>query len=582
MKLPDIVQQPVGEFASGNIRQPNHQAVGKAGQRVIESLAQVGVAIANEKLVGDVDESTGAAALELSELRAELVNNNTLDADFVGDDVLAELQIAVSDGVGGRREITKPKIFTHEVAEELWAKRSKEIVDSYAANITNRKAKEKFVGEMYERYVAPGASAVMGANIVRSRAFGQARAERAIEEVLASNAPTETRESNAREIIARQVLLGADPIWAENKLNDLGPMVDQIDVQNQIMGARTADQIDQIEEDMWAEGSRMSPQQQRTMSGIMDQRRRDFKIDYQERQTATADEMFVKYAGGELTVPEVAAAVGTDQITREAGFTFLNGLTRGSTVKASDPFMLSRMRGEISRLQYVGNNMRMTDKAKLLRLMITRGSMGLTPQGMPTGQSATISGEDVFRLNKDIDTALSAALKNDEYDGALKAVYAWTNVMLDFSGQITTAFDGDQATVEAAIAFKLALDNYMDSYGVDAKPSEFFEANKDAYDLNKFIRGADAAFMTAVPQSGQFMTIDSVTNRPSEFNTVQQQNFILWLSDANLPTPEHNAAITLFDQYYRNKGIAPNNGALMLEPDDPLYRQFQSMIPDNE
>jgi len=582
VKLPDIVQQPVGEFASGNIAQPNYQRRGGAAGGLIDAASDVGVALYNEKLVGDVDEATGQAALELSELRAELVNSNTLDADFVGDDILADIQIQVSDGKGGRKEISKPKIFTHEVAEELWAKRSQEIVGNYASQIKNKKAREKFVEEIMTRYVVPGSSAVMGANILRSKAFGQARAERAVEEVLASNAPTDIRETNAREIIARQVLLGADSVWAENQLNNLGPAVDQIDVQNKIMGAQSADQIDQIEETMWSEGSRMTPEQQRTMSNIMDQRRRDFRIEEQTRQTDNADEMFVQYSQGDLTIPQVSAAVGSNQITREAGWTFLNGLSKGNTTRATDPFMLSRMRGEISKLKYVGNNMRMTDKAKLLKLMITRGSMGLNPNGTPSGQPATISGEDVFKLNKDIDSAVNATLESDEYDNALQSVYSWTRVSLGFGGQFTTMLDGNQATVDAAIEFKRALDNYMDAYGADAKPSEFFEANKDSYSMNLFDDGINGAFYNAVPQMKPFATMDPTGYLIAEFNVVQQENFILWLSGANLPVDEHNSIITLFDQYYRGKGIAPDNGALMLEPDDPLYRQFQQMIPDNE
>jgi len=583
MKLPSLKQQPVGEFASGNIPQPNKAAKYDAIGEVIGAIGKTYIAYETSKTVSQIDEATGSAANELSELRAKLENSNTLPADEVPDDVITELEVSVTDGVGGRREISKPFVFTHDIADEVWEKGSKEIVDHYASTIKNEKARAKFIGEMTERYIAPGTGAIIKANILRAKAFGQAQAERTVENIASSNAPTEVRETQMRETIARQVLLGADPVWAEIQLSAIGPKVDQIDVQNKILSATTTDQIDQIEETMWVADNRMSAEQLRTLSTQMDKRRADFKEARTERQRETAEQLFTAYVSSAIppTELDIANAVASDRINWSQGWTFYNSMQSGSTTKASDPFMLSRMRGEIAKLQFTGNQSRVTDKADLLRLMITRGSMGLNPNGTPTGQPATISGEDVFKLNKDIDTAVNAALENDRYDNALKQVYAWTRVKVDISGQLTTAFQGNQNTVEAAIAFKLALDNYMDSYGADANPSDFFEDNKEAFSLNNFSSGIDGRFLEAVPQVSQFMTLGPA-GKPEEFNQVQQENFILWLSGQSMPVAEYSQIITLFDQYYRGKGIAPDNGALMLEPDDPLYRQFQSMVPDNE
>ena len=91
MKLPDITQRPVGEFAQGNIAQPNYQRVGKAFQGALQAGINAGVEIYNRKLVSDVDEATGQAAKELTELKTILVNENTVDADWVGDSALGEI-----------------------------------------------------------------------------------------------------------------------------------------------------------------------------------------------------------------------------------------------------------------------------------------------------------------------------------------------------------------------------------------------------------------------------------------------------------------------------------------------------------
>jgi hypothetical protein len=582
VKLPDIVQQPVGEFALGNIPQPRPAEVGKKQGAALGAVAGLFVHIANDKKVAEVDEATGEAAREMAELRAILVNSNTVDAEWVGDDALGEIQ--VSSTTNGEREVdTSIKMFTHEIAEEVWEKRSQEIIAHYAGTISSPKAREKFIGEMNERYAAPGTQAVLAANIIRSRAYGQAQAETAVEAVLSSNAPTEVRESNAKEIISRQLLLGADPVWAEKQLSDLGPAIDQIDVHNDVLGAQTADEIDQIEEDMWTSGNRMTPEQMRTMSSQMDARRRDFLAEDRVRQDETADKMFLDYHNPEVDVNEmdVANAVNTQQITREAGWTFINSMNAGGTTKVSDQFTLSQYRGEIFKLQYTGGegNLRVTDKARLLKLMISRGSMGLTPQGTPTGLPPTISGVDALTLNKEIDAAVKLATENEEYKNAFQNVLLWTRSKLDLEGQIVTAFGGDQNQVEAAVAFKNALDNYMNTYGADAKPSEFFEANKDAYDPRKFSSGVNGAYLKAYPQAKPFMT---QVGAELEFTQAQQENYLLWLSDniEKLGAEKYQQASALFRQYYRGQGIPPNGGALMLEPDDPLYRQFQDAIPN--
>jgi len=586
MKLPDIAQQPVGEFALGNIPQPNYARAGKAAAALLSTAGQLGVQMHNEKLVGDIDTATGEAAQEITELRAKLVNQNTIPLDEVPDGIDAAFEISTPDGRGGREGTESPTVFTHDVAEEMWDQGTAEIIENYASTIGSKKARDKFTEEMLTRYVNPGTLDVVSANVKRSRAFGQARAERAIEGITSSDAPSEIREGQIKEVIARQVLLGADPIWAERQLKMVGPTIDQLDTHNSILAASTVDQIDQIEENMWTDGNRMTPEQMRTMSSQMDARRRDFSAEDKERQDNNADNMFLDYHNPNVPINEmdVAGAVQSQQITREAGWTFINGLQRGSTTKASDQWSLSRYRNEINRLQYTGGegNLRVSDKAKLLKLMITRGSMGLTPQGMPTGVPATVSGVDALTLGKEIDAAVKLATENESYKNAFQNVLMWTRSKLDLEGQIVTAFGGDQNQVEAAVAFKTALDNYMNTYGADAKPTDFFEANKDAYDPRKFTNGINGNYLKSWPSVKPFMT--QITAKELDFTPAQQENFIMWMAD-NVQTlgPEKYAQMTaMFDQYYRGKGIAPDNGALMLEPDDPLYRQFQQMIPDNE
>ncbi len=581
MKLPDIQQQPVGEFALGNIPQPRYQARGEAEAKLFSVLATTAV-----DLLQDADTelsiATAEAAKELAELRAKLQETNTISPDEIPEDIVHEVGFEVLDAKGDRVEVGTPRVFTHKVADEWWSKKSEEIVQHHANKIRNREARAKFIEEMGQRYVAPGSLAIGRASVIKARAHNQATAENAIRDVLASGGPTAERETQAKEIIARQIILGADPVWAERELAALGPRVDQLDTHNRILAADTADQLDIIEEEMWSGENRMTPEQMRTMSSQMDARRRDFTADRKKRQTENADRMFADYIDPNtpFTEMDVANAVKVDDITNEEGWTFINSLRSGSTTKVSSPLTLSQYRGEIQRLQYTGNRSRVTDKARLLKLMITRGSMGLFPNGMPTNQPATISGEDAFKLNKDIDAAVRAAIENDQYDNALREVYKWTQVTVDFEGQLTTAFGGNQHQIDAALAFKRGLDNYMDQFGADAKPVEYFQANQDAFNPNNFSNGINARFYQEIAQASTYMDID-IPNNKYDFNQIQQERFVLWLSGQQsvLGEAEFRRISTLFGQFYRGKGIAPAGGALMLEPDDPLYRQFEATLP---
>lgn len=575
-KIPNLVQQPVGEFALGNIPTPDYMGPSRAFADLLDTIEDV-------ETVGGIDEATGEAAKELSELRAILVNSNTLEADFVGEGYDVEQHMSVSDGKGGRIELPKPVIFTHEVANDIWEKRSEEIVSHYAGQITNADARSKFLKEVNQRYVAPGGAEVMGSNIIRARAYGQARAERAIENIISSNAPSEERESEAKSVIARQALLGADPVWVERRLAELGPAIDQMDVHNSILDATSIDQVDIIEERMWVGGTRMDPAQLRTMSGIMDARRRDFKQADDERQERNSDDMFAEYhSDAGLNTERVDAAVQAQDITQSDGWRFKNAAGGDSATKASDQWTLSRYKGEIARLQFVGGgaaDLRLLDKAKLLKLIIINGSMGLTANGVPTGLPPQISGVDALTLNKEIDLAVKAALDNQEYKDALGSLMLWTRSKYDLEGQVVSRFGGNQNQIEAAIAFKTALDNYMNAFGVDAKPTEFVEKNKDAYDPRHFTNGINARFLEVVPQALPYMTMDK---KEAIFTRDNQQNFALWLGDnaGSLGPEKYEDINQLYKQFYEGWGVPPSDGKLMLEPDDPLYRQFQSMIPD--
>lgn len=583
MKIPAIVQQPVGEFALGNIRQPNYQALGEEIGEFIATAGEITLEVLHDAET-EKSEATAGFAKDISELRAKLEESNSVATEEIPDDVVHPIAHTVLDIKGDRVEIGQARTFTHQVADEWWEIKSEEILQYWADQISNKDDRLEFLEAAGTRYIAPGTLAIGKATLIRRRAYGQAVAENAVRDIASASGPKAEREEEALGIIDRQAELGADPVWVNLQKKALGPLLDQLEIQNQIAGATTVDQIDQIEENMWIDETRMTPEQIRTMSSQMDIRRREFLTEKRLRQEENADQAFKEYVVDHtLTADDVGNAVGNDEMTSAAGWRFLNSMKTGDVARVSDPLMLSHYRREIVLLKFTGNRSRVSDKADLLELIISRASMGENATGVSTGFPAPITGTDAHTLIKELRAERDKVLESDEYDNALKMVYKFSNIAVDLEGQITIALGGNQHQVDAALAFKEGLDNYMDQFGFDAKPIEYFHANKDAFNPNNFANGVNARFFEEVGQVEAFMDIDVGINQYN-FGQTRQDNFILWMDSpagAAMDPAEYNRIKTLFGQFYEGQGLAPEGGRLALEPDDPLYRQFEA-VPVNE
>ncbi|KKN27344.1 hypothetical protein LCGC14_0865690, partial [marine sediment metagenome] len=322
--------------------------------------------------------------------------------------------------------------------------------------------------------------------------------------------------------------------------------------------------------------NRMAPSTRAALSVEADKRRNDLKKVETERQVEVEEDLTVAFIdpSQSLTLNQVANALARDDISREVAMVLNNALTSGSSsAKASNPFTLSRWRGEIAKLPWTGANNRVKEKARFMRRAIQMASMGLNPDGTPTGQPSTISGEDVFRLMKDIDLKVKTALETPEYQDAWEMIRTHTGVTTDILGQLY----GNQGQRDAAILFKQALDNYMDLYGVDAKPVDFFNTNKASFEPDKFTQGVDKKFYDEFPQVRSFM--NDTKGEITDFDEQRQTAFIRWLRNAatggTLDLELANEMAAKFKAYYRGQGIAPGDGELALEPENPLYHQFE-------
>lgn len=570
MKLPGIQVGGVGRYHGERLPRPNYQALGSA----ISGAIQAAAGIMKDKSDTDLSEATGTAAQELSLLRAKLETARAVPTGEIPDEIPHEVNFTVADSNGNVREVGKPFVYAHEVADEWWAVKSQEIVNAHAARITNKEQRAKFIEEMMTRYVAPGSQAIAKASILKARAHNQATAQDAIEQVLASDAPTEDREEQARDIIERQVAQGADPIWASQQLQAIGPRVDQIDVQNELMKAGTADEVNQVIEDMWTGDNRMTAETMRSINAQADKKINEIEQRRAEMHKRNGAELTSQFFENTLTVEQVNGALEGDKITREVAMILYNALNSGAgSSKASNEFILSKWRNEIIKLPYTGNKSTVSGKAEYLKLAIQMEAMGLTPTGQPTGRPPGISGTDAAKLVKEIDGKVKATVEAQGYSDAWGMIKSYTGVQ----DSLTGALVGNQPNIEAATAFKQALMQYMDQFGIDADPIQFFNANKSSFAPANYEDPVNQEFIDFFPQAQNFMT--QAPDGSYTFSKEQQRNFVLWVQSQvqaeAMPREQAEQVAARFAAYYRGQGQPPNNGRLMLEEDHPLYQQFE-------
>lgn len=552
-----------------NLPRPNYQALGSAISGAIQSAA----GLVKKQSDTELSEATGTAAQELSLLRAKLETARAIPTGEIPDEIPHEVNFTVTDSSGNVREVGKPFVYAHEVADEWWATKSQEIINTHAAKITDKEQRAKFVEEMMTRYVAPGSQAIAKASIIKARAHNQATAQDAIEQVLSSDAPTEDREEQARQIIERQVAQGADPVWATQQMQAIGPRVDQIDVQNALMKAESPDQISQVIEDMWAGDNRMTAETMRSLNAQADKMVNNFDKQRAEKHKRNGAELTSQFFENTLTVQDVNTSLERDDITRETAMILYNALNTGGSSGASNEFTLSRWRNEIIKLPYTGNKTTVTGKAEFLKLSIQMEAMGLTPTGQPTGRPPGISGTDAAKLINDIDTKVKKTLEAQGYDDAWGMIKSYTGIQESLTGLLV----GDQPSVEAATAFKQALMQYMDQYGVDADPIAFFNENKKSFSSANYEDPVNQEFIEYFPQAQNFMTANA--DGTYVFSGEQQRNFVIWLQNqvqsGAMERAQAEQVAARFAAYYRGQGQPPNNGRLMLEEDHPLYQQFE-------
>ena len=575
LRLPTITQQPVGEYALGNIQQPNYAAQGQAASQLI---GQAGRQLALfQDSDSEIAEATGPTAKAMQELRATLIATNTIPTSEIPDYVVHEVGFTVIDAQGNEKQVGKPFAYTHEIAEEWWDTGSEQIIQHYAARIKNKAARAKFVGEMRQRYSAPGALAIGISNINKGRAYNQALALRSLDDVISSDGSPQERLTQAREILVRQMMIGQDPVWIAEKEAEIENRIEQFDLTASIQQAGSVDAVQRIEEEMITGGTTLTPAQQRTIFNIADERKRDFRQQELERWEEGKIELTSLLLNQRLNFDIVDEKLRAGGISAEAAQQFRTALLSGSGSTHTNQMVLSQFRAKIAGLRFVGGSgLTISQKADILRIQVMAGATGVNAGGGPTEVPSWITGTDAATLMREIDAAKTAAIENDDFS------FAWDDIknisrITDIAGNLM----GNQANINAALAFRSALVRYMNEYGVDAKPGDFVRLNQERYDVKLYDEPVAEEFAQLFPEArGPHGVLGAGTrDNPWSFDATQQRSFEAWLmreySEGRLDPSRANNMAAQFNVFYRGQGVAPGGQQLLLEPDSPLYNQLE-------
>lgn len=543
------------------------------------AIGELSRAVADFGRALDSDTETSAAlagaANDLQELRAKLETSRQVDVNDIPDDIIYPIEIDTFDENGDGREEVKPFAFTHEVADEWWGIKSNEIVQSYASKISDPQARAEFIEDVSTRWVVPGTLAINKASITKRVAHNRGMAEVAIDSVLASDLPNSEKEQAAIKIIDRHRASGGDPIWAASKKSALGPQIDQIEYQNKYMKATTQEEVEDIRDEMWGANNRMSAEQLRTLDSQADQLVNKINKKEQVFQRENADTLWVGIDRGQVRASDVTLALEKDQITSIEHNKMMNALDAGGSADYSNDAHLSAFRSRIIQIPYTGGTSTVRERGRKLKNQVMMAARGLTPTGTPTGLPTSITGTDAQKLISEIDTAVKKALKTPDYDRAWEHIRLTLGVRGGVTDMAGNMLYGSEPAVRASMAFKRALDTYVDQYGVDARPMDFVMSNQATFTKENYDEPINIEFVELYPPAKSFMT--ESPDGTLTFSAAQQTQFrkdIKQKYDAGaIGTEKMNEISARFMAYYMGQAIPPPQDALQLETPNVLYGQ---------
>jgi len=176
--------------------------------------------------------------------------------------------------------------------------------------------------------------------------------------------------------------------------------------------------------------------------------------------------------------------------------TLRNALNSPSPI-TSDPKIVSDLRGDIALLRFKDpDSVAITERARVMREQLAANFTGADTSGNSVPK--TLTGNDFEELMGLVDEYENIALGQggQRYATAMRTIKAFTG----YSDAMNAKYEGRWPVGQAYAAFTIALQDYMDLEGVNAKPEEFVMRNKQNYTADIYFQSLHARLNLQYPE----------------------------------------------------------------------------------
>ena len=470
MKLPgtlDFGVQSLGRPDKGAMRaQANAEqqaalawgkALSTAGDEVAKIAEAEGLADANLTL----SERVAMDKKSTAELDAYL--NNTMAINLADDNVPAAVRTAAQ-----RAGYSEGTVNTYEIAVDAsrqhFEKSSKDSAAAMGENMASNKAITSYNKQMDTAWAGSAKSATR-VHILQRIQHMSARAD------LLYNDALNNLDENAMLKIAIEAEQDGywTPAYAGTKVAAIGSTVDQVTATRMYRDVTSQADVDAADD--FVDTSRIAPSERMAMMKLSDQQQELLYKREQRKQPVNYGKLQAQLIEGRLTKSRVAEMARSGQISGGHANTLRSALATPEPI-VSDPRVLSDLRGQIALLRF-SDDTPITVRVNAMRDQLRTMFTGTDSHGNFIAKY--LEGTDFEELMTVVDEYENAALGKggQQYATAVRTIKALTG----YSDTLSREIDGPYPAGQAYAAFTLALQDYMDAEGTEAKPGEFVARN---------------------------------------------------------------------------------------------------------
>lgn len=437
-----------------------------------------------------------------AELDQYLANTRVID---LGEEDVPDSVRTVAENYADMVGITDGRVETYTIAMEATAAHHKrtrnESFLALAAKDGADKTQMQYNKAMDDVWAAGAANSV-NTHITQRLSHLGARAE-----LMLSNHMANLDEASAYATIIEAEQSGVwTPEYASTKLASVGGTIDVIKANSMYRDATTQGEVDAADD--FTDTSRITPEQRLSLMKLSDQRQEHLYQLGTRAQGVVYGDAQALLTENKLTKQMVVDMVSRQEINGAQANTLRTALNTPTPI-ASDPALVDDLRGNIAALRFATeDDQPVTERVNTLRKELLSKFTGVGDYG-PVDK--TLTGGDFEELMGLLDEHENLALGKggQRYTNAVRTIKALTG----YSDSINKLIEGPYPAGEAYAAFTTALQDYMDTTGVDAEPEEFIARNASRFTADKYAQSLRDRLASQFPQYGPM--IQAMT-RPTE------------------------------------------------------------------